>query len=296
MNLIRCRALTRLLNDERGTSLTEFAITMPIFIMVMSFVYYMGVAGHVLSQETGEAQRLMWDEVMEQNQDLDGPISRSDPDQPHVHPGPAAELDEEFLLAYELRQKRGDLREEIHFHEEGAHQALAAGGHWGESHWRTRPAADVVSFQNHGDEITDDLGDVVGASPYARLLVDDSPATGEEIQVGAGGSGALSPMASEGFESDSVIPAVGAGVRYGVIHGIQEGEIEFPHGWTLPVRFAFDVLAPPTPNVHSERETSAITRTQLENFFPYSEVLGIQEPQNYFAEEPPPPADWPSGE
>ena len=280
-------------DDERGTSLTEFAITMPIFIMVMSFVYYMGVAGHVLSQETGEAQRQMWDQVMEENQELEGPISHADPDQPYVHPATGAEVDEEFLIAFELRQKRSGLRDEITLHEEETNQALAGGGQWGESHRRTRPAHDVVTFQNDADQIADEPVEVIGGSTYTRVLVDDTM-HGEEIMVGAGSGGALGPLASEGYESESIVPAVGAGIRYGVIHGIQEGEIEFPHGWTLPVRLHFDVLVPPTPLLHSERETSAITRSQLEHFAPYSDLPGIQTAQQFYAEEPAAPPNWPS--
>ena len=286
------RRLWRLRCDQGATSLTEFAITMPVFILIMSFVYYMGVAGHVLSQETGEAQRLLWDEVMIQNQDLEEPINHTDPLQPHVHPVPGSEVDDAFLIAYTLRQKRTGLRIELHGHEEQYVGMLASGGSWGESHWRTRPIEGVFAGGTDIDHITHSPGDIVGQSPYARVLVGDTSGA-QEAQLGTGGSGALAAAGAEGFASESLIPPLAAGIRYGVVHGIQDGEIEFPHGWTLPVRIHFDTIVPPTPMVHSEREVAAITRMQLEHFDPYSKLLGIQMDQNLPPEEPPAVPNFP---
>lgn len=271
--MIKCGHILH--GDERGTSLTEFVITMPIFVVILSFVYYMGAAGHVLSEETGEAQRLLWDRVVEQTQPPEGMIQYTDPDQPHVHPVPGAELDDQFMRTYELSQGRNILRAEIRAHEEGGHGALASGGHWGESHWRTRPAAEAIDIADEGKGPTDNPTDVLGDSDYAHTLIDDS--SGDVVHMGAGGTGDLADMASTGTSRESVAPALGAGIRYGVVHGLREGELEFPRGWTLPVRFHYDVLVPPRPMVDGERESAALARTRLAG--PYEELLGIQTTQ-----------------
>lgn len=256
----------RLGGDERGTALTEFAITLPVFIMVLTFVYHMGIAGHVLTEEAASTHRNLWDEVLPMTGTDHLPPTQDDSGQPHVHPVSGAAEDDGFLDEHDVPKQRQQVWAQVEPHERGTHQNLSGDGHWGESHRRTRSAAGKMDFA----DVTANPDDVLEGSSYGRSLVADGDPE-SEINMSAstgGGPGGLNSM------GHSVAPALGAGIRYGVIHHIQEGELEFPHGWTLPVRSTLDVLAPPTP-VATEEQSARVTRRQLENHQPYRDLLGI---------------------
>lgn len=252
--------------DERGTSLTEFAITLPIFVMILAFVYHMGIAGHVMTDEAAKTHRYLWDDVLPMTQVGHSPPVQTDSGQPHIHPVSGATVDNTYLNEYGVAQRREDVWDQVRPHERGTHQSLSSGGHWGESHRRTRSAAGKMNFV----EVTADPDDILDGSSYGRSLVADGDSV-SELNLSdstGGGPGGLTSL------GHSVAPALGAGIRYGVINHVQEGELRFPHGWTLPVRSTLDVLAPPTPMV-SEVESARVTRRQLEKHQPYQDLLGI---------------------
>lgn len=277
-------------SDERGTSLTEFTITMPIFIMVMAFVYYMGAAGHVITHESAEAQRLLWNDVMEYTYPVEDTEGISDPDNPHTHPTTAEVVDREFLNEVDLQQRRGGLATQVRAQEENVYGGVERGGHWGESFQRTRPAHEAIQLGRNADQMTESPRDVVGDSRYAQRLVDDTNdnSTGPRtVQMGAGG------VLSAGIPREGTVPVLAAGMRYGVAHSTREGEIEYGNGWTMPVRVHYDVLVPPTPMEHSARETSEVSRNLLEEQSAYGGLLGIQSAQNYNTESAPAAPNWP---
>ncbi len=287
--MMRCR---RLWEDEDGTSLTEFAITLPIFVAMMSFVYYMGIAGHVITEEQGHAQRLVWDEVIPHTQQQQVPVNYGSVDQPHVHPGTGAEVDRDFLEENVLRQRRDELKAEVRVHDEELYDAMGGGGHWGESYRRTRPVDAQARMGNYADQMTTQPTDVVGGSEYALRLVDDT--SGAQTQsMGSGGPSALQP-ASAAASGSGLIPVLGAGMRYGVAHGLREGEVNLPRDWSFSVHIHYSTLVPPTP-VPNDAQVAGITRMQMERYEPYQKLLGIQmEPSETLPEsDAPSPPVWP---
>lgn len=273
------RRLQALAGDEAGTSLTEFAITLPVFVAVMAFVYYVGAAGHVVSTEINEAHRGLWDDALEHTRAGHEPVVGGDPGQPHAAPGSAADKDQEFFSEHELRQRIDGLNEDVRGDEVSTYEGLGNGGHFGESYARTRRADESMRFANGADAMVSDPGDVVGGSEYTRELIDDS---GGSFELGGGGTGPLAPAANFGL-GQSVVPAVAAGIRYGVTHNVREGDVAFGEGWSFSVRFHFDTLVPPTP-VGSQRTPAAVTRQKLESYQAYSELLGIANEQPLGAE------------
>ncbi len=277
-------------DDERGTSLTEFTITMPIFIMVMVFVYYMGAAGHVLTQETAQAQRLLWNEVMDYTYPVEDSVGISDPDNPHTHPVSAEEVDREFLNEVDLQQRRAGLAHEVEAHDIEVYGGVERGGHWGSSFQRTRPAHETIRMGRDADQMTDNPRDVVGESRYAQRLVDDTNdiSTGPRtVQMGVGG------VLSSGIPREGTTPVLGAGMRYGVANMTREGTIQFGERWSMPVRVHYDVMVPPTPMIHNERETSEVARNLLDEQSAYGDLLGIQNADTYSSESPAAAPDWP---
>ncbi len=276
--------------DERGTSLTEFVICLPIFLLIMSFVYHAGMAGHLLTQESAEAQRDLWYEVVEHTHNREGSerlVQLDDPD-PHSSPSEGAGQDRDFLNQESIAQRQDDLAQAVRPREVQAHQGLESGASWGESLARTRAANAQIAFRGGAEGITGSPGDVVGGSNYAQGLVDDRQ--GGLSLGGGGGSGGLQPAAARvGGESAAV---AGAGQRYGVIHSVRESEVTLPNDWVLPVRAQMDVLIAPSP-VQSDRDVAAITRMQLEESAPYRDLLGIQEAQNLGVEGAPSSPSWP---
>ncbi len=274
--------------DEGGTSLTEFVICLPILLMIMSFVYHMGMAGHLLTQEAAKAQKDLWYEVVEHTHDRDSgqQLVNLESPNPHESHSDGARQDREFLQQERIGQRRESLADELRGHEVDAHQGLDSGASWGESMARTRAANNQIAFRGARESMTSDPGQVVGGSAYANALVDDR---GGGLGLG-GGSGALQPAAARvGGGSPAV---AGAGQRYGVIHSLRESATDLPGGFTLPIRAQLDVLVPPKP-VESSRDVAAITRMELEQSAPYRDLLGIQEDQSFGVEGPPSAPSWP---
>lgn len=280
------RRWRQLAGDERGTSLTEFAITLPIFVALMSFVYYMGAAGHVITDEATKTQRMVWEDVIPHTQPGYVPVDSGDPDQPHVHPSTGADVDHKFLQEEVIRQRRDDLKEEVRAHEQGTYDAMGSDGHWGESFRRTRPVDSQATMARGADEMTRQPADVVGTSAYAHHLVDDTSAA-NPITMGSGGPSALQPAATSS-SGTGLVPVLGAGMRYGVANALRKGEVELPRDWAFDVKFHYSTLVPPSP-VRDDSRVSGITRTQMERQEPYQKLLGIQmDPAETLPEVPAP--------
>ena len=274
--------------NEAGTSLTEFVVCLPILLMVTSFVYHMGMAGHLLTQEAAKAQQELWYEAVEHthDRDIEDRLVSWESPTPHESHSEGARQDREFLEEEAIGQRREALADELRGREVEAHQGLESDASWGEAVARTRAANDQIAFRGSREAMSSDPTDVVGGSGYARALVDERSGGLGTV----GGAGALQPAAARvGSEPRAV---AGAGQRYGVIHSLRESETTLPGGFTLPIRAQWDVLVPPKP-VRSSRDVAAITRMELEESPPYRDLLGIQEEQSFGVQGPPSAASWP---
>lgn len=295
MDRIR-RQIEGLAADERGTSLTEFAICTPIFVMILGFVYHVGAAGWVLTDQSAKARQGLWEEVVIPAQDRQNiPSTYNDPSQRNAHPPRAAEADEEHLENHGIPQKRESFAGEIREHEEETYQALSSGGHWGESARRPEPFDAEWNLQGRAAQRTADPGDVVGSSTYARGLVDDTVAA-PPVDMGAGEPSVMN--GSDVFFGSAVsgnarMPVLGAGMRYGVDHFVQEGEVELGDRWTFRVKFTREVSIPPRAFRHKpEQRAVRVVRHHLDSHPAYDGLLGIEMNDRLPEQSIPPVPEW----
>lgn len=257
--------LSELHDDERGTSLTEFVISLPLFVLIMGFIYYMGIAGNGLVEEWNAAQRDLWTEVQTVQQSNQSTTTPAAAIQKHLDPMLASTGALSDLSNYEVRNSREEVWEAVDRAERQTIQGLGSGGHWGESFQRARsPESTMSLFVRYPDNSpTATPSDVIGGSQYAGSLVND--AAGAQA-LDFGGARGLSPV-------------LGASVRYGTIQVIRETSFAFTHHWEMPIKAEFNVLVAPAPPKNAAAAASGVTRAQLNNYKPYRDLLGISNSQ-----------------
>lgn len=285
----------RLADDQRGTSLTEFAICTPIFVMVLSFVYYVGAAGWVMTDQSAQARKGLLEEVVipaQQPQQV--PTAYNDPSQRNAHPPRAAEIDEQHLAEHGIPQKREELAGELRQHEEATYQGLASNGHWGESYQRSDSVDGHWEFTGRADHLTDEPQDVIGESAYAESVVDDTDSA-PTVQMNANDPAILqgsSVFAGSSVNGNGRVPTLGAGLRYGVDHYVERGEVTLGQ-WELEVMFTREVLVPPRAyRTNAEERATRVARHQLDQQPAYSELLGIEMDETIPQESAPSVPNW----
>lgn len=262
----------RLCADERGTSLTEFAICLPLFLLVMAFVYHLGAAGHVLSEESARAHSQLWSDVAPRT-DTSSPFDPVGSVETNSHPSTAAAEEVEFLEEYSSEQPDRQLATEIELHDRSVADHLDRGGHWGESYRRVQPVSDRAVQVDDRLGATDRPEDVLGGSDYAADLVDDSQSGGAET-------------------GRSMAPSLAGGMRYGATHSVRDAQVSFTENWTVDIEYTRDVLVGPRPNP-SELRSIMETRGRLQGYDPYRELPGIQMNQHFQAVDAPDRPVWP---
>lgn len=270
--------------DQRGTSLTEFVIILPIFVMIMLFIIHMGSIGSAITVERTQAQRDLWAEVADQQEQPHSGVNASDSFQTFVTPQLGAQHSRDHLSDFPAREQvDGQLSAEVTRHQDQVYQSMSSGGHWGESYERMQPAEGQMELFMDDRRAASAPSEVIGASQYAAGMVVD------------GGGQVIDYEISRG------VPAViVAGLRYGSVHAIRERAVQFNHDeFNMNIRVAYDVLVPPNPPHNAERIAIDVSGTQLRGFGVYDNISGIAQNQPLQGANPPQlPETWttPSGE
>ena len=250
----------RLADDERGTTLTEFVMTLPIFVMIFIGILQLGtVTAHSVVVDA-RAYKETWDLAI--------PVSKEKVSLAHMTPASGGGL---AVKAISYEHTRSSLQQgAVQAAELMTYQGLAKDGTLGESYNRALPAEKVLNIGNLDGNLQSSLSpDLIGNSKYAKDLLNES------VDFAASGSGALSQL--NGFVTGAGIrPAIAAGMRYGAV----VGEASDSTSWlNFPVNYRahFNTLVAPYPMGTAEDEltTTAVTRLTMEAQNPYAEVLGI---------------------
>lgn len=272
------RKIEFLHKDEQGTSLTEFAIILPIFVMILLFIYHMGTIGNAITAERTEAQRDLWQEVATLQTQSHTGVDSGDSFQTYVTPQRGAQHSREHLADYPAkRQIDGRLSEEVTSHQNRVYQSMGAQGHWGESHARVQPAEGRMRLFGDERRAAANSSAVIGESRYAQGLVVDSG--GNEID----------------YEVNRGMPAViVAGLRYGSVHAIRQREVEFHHDeFNMRINVSYDVLVPPNPPFNGEQWAIDVSGQHLRTFRAYDDLAGIAQNQPLREESAPQvPTEW----
>ncbi|RAL22835.1 hypothetical protein DL240_08045 [Lujinxingia litoralis] len=253
--------------DERATTLTEFVMTLPIFITIFIAIGQLGLAGRSSTEAWGTAYRQLWYEVVPVTRQMDVAPSAGDPTQVYVHPTPAGADALQKVNAQPPVNDYSGLAPRVRLQETQTYGAMAAGGTFGESNARTQPSAGHFNFARTASHRSGSASDIVGNSGFAHDMVNDSPSRGNfQLGLGQGPDGAL----GHGLGLRAVL---GAGNRYGTAAALVDSDFEIM-GWQVPMKVYFNTLVPPSP-VQGDGVATAISRLSLGAYDPYGELLGI---------------------
>lgn len=194
-------------SDERGTSVTEFVMTLPVVVIIFAGLVALGRLGHETGKIKIEAQTQMWEEA---TKDSAGSMT----------PRSAVTSGSEF----------GSLLNGI---------ATGVGGHWGESYTRVVLSSNVPGLSSELDP-TYSPDDIIGDAAYPNTLVNDGMTS-----TPSGGSG-VGVIAQYLVQISGAVPNVGAGIKYGYVEGkIEDRDVPGFLGQSVTMSARYRTLVPP---------------------------------------------------
>lgn len=240
----RCQQLDA---DEQAAALTEFAIMLPIFLLVMTALMQLGHLGQSTVAVKTTAYSQMWEKSYEKT---DSSID----EKPEVYTPRDDLLD---ALPDDL-----DAQEVVASADAAA---TGAGGHWGEALMRTQMAPFLSGFQvgpgyNNTDAAnrlhsnlnltnpSSTMDTIIGEDRDTRTsfavndnIIDDN--IGDHVTDMQDGSSVASGLVGAMTQASGAVPSLFAGVRHGEGQGSAKAEIEYsnrflPHEYTYTASYA----------------------------------------------------------
>ncbi|MBA2663132.1 MAG: pilus assembly protein [Bradymonadaceae bacterium] len=254
---------------ESGATLTEFVMTLPIFILIFMGMMQLGQFESMAGKAWGNAYKDTWARALPITQAQDMAVDFSDLTQIHANAQSASVAALHQMSSHRPHNDHDLIKLEVTLAEATTYGGLGVNGHWGESFQRTRPANNYMRFRHVDGLVANNPNQILGNSAYARALLDDAGGA-LPIQPG-GGSGPMASLNSI-INGQGLRPVIGAGIRYGTVNGTKEVD-HTVMGRTVSMRAHFNTLVGPQPT--SDHVTMAVTRTAMERYNPYSEMLGI---------------------
>ncbi len=219
--------LRQLLRDERGTSMTEFVMFTPIFIVIFAGVVNLGKFGVVTTQVQMKAQQQMWDEAIQVSYSLSDGAEHATT---ISGGGEAAATNFGYVTEAPTARATG------YTYNGGVMTLLGTTGHWGESYGRVKPFH-LISIATVEPEIT--AKNIISEQPYPQAILND----GLNRPMPDGLVGIVTSILS----GSGAIPAIGAGIRYGEAFGEEVKNFNVGRAGSFQAQAHYDVLVPPSP-------------------------------------------------
>lgn len=290
--------LRKLHRNESGTTLTEFVIMLPVFLLVFNGVMILGQ----FTRKGTEAPILAYKDTFQKVIPFQKQTWFSGM---HMHPVSGAIDAGITQLAgnSKVHNVSNSVKYTANAVEASAYTRMGAQGTMGESYaraiiptampgakiqgcdgigpaWPTKCeklnnssgfSAILNTFSSSNGKLTSKTKDVTGGSKYAYALFDDSLS----VPNISGGSGVLG-MINEFLTATGIRPAVAANIRYGTVSGTAGDPYTFA-GITMDMRAHYSVLVPPTPKgkVADGATANAVTRLTMAGNKQYDKLLGI---------------------
>ena len=266
-NRLRRRS-QRLHRDDRGTSLTEFVITLPIFLVILAGVIDLGnlVNATVLVEIESQIEVL---ERLDKVSNAGIGINSSLSDLVHTQPSAAAISAAVQVEQYQPRQPTPAGRALVRLYEHSTYSlwGMALSGHWGESNMRVRRLQDLgIELAGIDDVVTSHpeelFGGARGSGVAQDLLYDGPNARFAERQNQSSGvvTQIMGPLNSI-IQRSGMRGALAAGTRYGTVTGFSEYEVEVNRGFGR--RFNGHMTATVGPYVNDDGWESALRATAV---------------------------------
>jgi hypothetical protein len=257
------RAIRRFRLDEGGATMTEFIITLPVFILIFAGVATLSRLNRAVVRTGGVAYSEMWDNALEVQ--LDDPGTHTSV----RHSGSAIKAN---MRVYRDKQPDRFVRQVVRRETNAMGNRLRSKGTLGESAARVNTTQNEVKLRYIHADVTPNIGGVVGESRYARRLFDDGPSAPTFSGNPNGRLGDLGSMVRG--SGTRMVHATAA--RYGEEVGA-EVETVTVAGQPIRVYQYYSTLVSP----HWQREdvATAVARTAMSGISPYDNLLGIAERQ-----------------
>ncbi len=230
------RTLGAFHRDRSAATLTEFVITLPIWIIMMGGLINFGKLGQNTTGQKMEAQRIVWNEVF---------AASTGKKQAHMFPVEAGGT--ASATSFALAGTGGN----PHKVADGANglvmsTGLAVDGSWGESYERVLPlkvvpGADVPDVYYDPDDVLD------GGSPYPHKIVYDGAAN-SDWKTGNGLYSTIIGFAGNALSGSGALAALGAGDRYGEVYAHPpDQKISLIFGQQVTAHAHANLLVAPSP-------------------------------------------------
>ena len=253
--------LRRFHRNEEGVSLTEFIITVPIFLSLMVGILNMGQLLREVPQAGRYAATEMWEATY------------------------AAESD---TLRMSARYEWTEL---------GSHQGwignmysayAGATGHWGESFLYSGPLMTGLTgrtIPTHGEygrmrqNRTLSPSNIVGNAHVATMMVNDG-LTFDSLTTSMGGNptsltGIIGAVAGSAVAISGASAGFGAGIRYGQVRTTYEHSFEMSFGGSRDWTYGYTSLVSPTTEgpLNPEQRSFLVARASAEIRNPYNSLM-----------------------
>lgn len=248
------------IRDDSGATMTEFVITLPIFVMIFAGVGHLSQLNRAVVRTGGLAYSEMWDQAIEAQKDEKVGVHNS-----ARNSGSAVK---ENMRVYQGKQSDQGLEQAVEAEANRLGDGLSGDGTLGESNARVRQTRTKVKLNHiHGD-VTPNLSNVIGKSKYAKNLFDDGPAA----PAFSSPANALGP----GISGRGVALAAGSGALYGEVTGKNERSVHVP-GKNIKIQQYYNTLV--APRAVDETVATKVARESMERIKAYDDLLGIHEDQ-----------------
>lgn len=246
--------LRRFHADRSGATMTEFIITLPIFIMIFAGIANLSRLNKAVVRTSGVAYAQMWDKTIKVQEGKSSNTHDS-----VSHSGSAIKSN---MNKYKHKQPEHAVREIVR-HETNTHgTGLARGGTLGESEARVRSTRAKIKFRGIHADVTPNINGVVGTSDLGKRLFDDS-ASARTVTA----SGAIGPRTRLHFAT---------GAHYGEEMGFDEQVVQIA-GQDIEVHQYYNTLV--APRWGHEKAASDQVRSALDEVDAYNHLLGIAKTQ-----------------
>lgn len=290
--------LRRFHRDRRGTSMTEFVITLPIVLLIFVGIIELTQYGRAATRARIEAHHETFDAIYEVQRTPTNGVGVFDVvDQayfdpgtlPHRHPTSAAIKSEADLMpqAYPPYQPTQFARGLVTAAETTTYGEMAATGHFGESHGRLMPALLVPNSGLPGVEqaMAPHPQKLFGSgntrSWFARDLMYDGIDVAFDFDDCQSALGVVVSGINQGIGATGIRPMLSGGIRYGTVVGEVDTTIDMGSIGPIQARAYYTSLAPPhvfegDPGLQPAI-TTIFTRLAMMNcaIQPYNGLLGI---------------------
>ncbi len=260
--------LKRFYQHEEGATMTEFVMTLPMFIFCFVGIVQLGLFSERSIKVWANAHRETFDPAVSVSQTRFSLV--------HMQPAVGAAYSGVGLLTgSKPLNQTGVQRGIVLAAETATYGGMALKGHWGESSMRTLPVDALVDMRWVEGKRTTNSNTIIGSSALARDLLDE---TSSFSGSGGGALGAINALLS----GSGARPAMAAGQRYGAVVGRATDSMTVAHR-SVNMSAHFNTLVPPFPleGFEAGAVPLGVVRLTMESHSPYKEILGIRWSQPY---------------